>query len=98
MPHGVAAILDFSSRYVAMTMRSLAEALGITHIAAVDPSYFESDGRPFNTSINIEPPATVMLLAIRDIVRQENLTNVGILYDQTFSKYQQTLVFYDRRF
>ena len=32
------------------------------------------------------PPSGVMLQAIRDIVSQENLTKVGIIYDQTFGE------------
>jgi len=40
----------------------------------------------YNTSVNILPPAGVMLGAIRDIVSQENLTKVGIIYDDTFGK------------
>jgi len=38
---GVSVIVDFSSPYVTMTIRSLAEAMGITHVAGVDPSYYE---------------------------------------------------------
>ncbi|KAK2171502.1 hypothetical protein NP493_1059g00000 [Ridgeia piscesae] len=67
-----------------MTIRSLAEAMGITHVAGVDPSYYEMNTMQYNTSVNILPPAGVMLGAIRDIVSQENLTKVGIIYDDTF--------------
>ena len=76
-----------------MTIRSLAEAMGITHIAAVDPSYYESDTRQFNTSVNMEPPASIMLQAVRDIVSQENLTNVGIIYDQTFGETSASFIY-----
>ena len=60
-------------------------------MAAVDPSYYESDEREFETSVNFVPPSSTMLLSIRDIVKQENLTNVGIIYDQSFSKYYLNL-------
>ncbi|KAI0214627.1 hypothetical protein LSAT2_000272 [Lamellibrachia satsuma] len=83
---GVSVIVDFSSPYVTMTIRSLAEAMGITHVASVDPSYYEMNTMQYNTSVNFLPPSGVMLGAIRDIVSQENLTKVGIIYDQTFGK------------
>ena len=63
--------------------------MGITHVSAVDPSYV-NDGREYNTTVNIEPPASYMLLSIRDIVSQENLTNVGIIYDETFGRWRYT--------
>ena len=67
-------------------MRSLSQALGIAHVASVDASYYERDVRDYNTSVNVLPPESVMLQSVRDIVRTENLTNVGIIYDHTFSK------------
>ena len=84
---GIDVIVDLSSRYVTATIRSLAEALGIPHVASVDPAVYEwNQQQEYRTSVNVEPPASTMLLTIRDIVSQENLTNVGIIYDETFGK------------
>ena len=85
MEEGASAILDLSSRYVTAVMRSLSEAMGIFHLSAVDPSYEPSD-RSFNLSVNIRPPASVMLQLVRDVVSTENLTNVGIIYDSSFGE------------
>ena len=84
---GVSIMLDVTSRYVTLTMRSLSDALGIAHVASVDPSFYERDERTYNTSLNILPPSDVMLLCIRAIVKDENLTNVGIVYDDSFGKF-----------
>ena len=83
---GMDIIVDISSQYVTNTIRSMAEAMGIPHIASVDPSFYELDTRLFNTSVNTVPPESVLLHSIRDIVSHENLTNVAIIYDDTFSK------------
>lgn len=45
----------------------------------------------YNTSVNMHPPSSVMLHSIRDIVSQENLTNVGIIYDSSFGEFTSTL-------
>ena len=83
---GVDVMVDLTSRYVTLTLRSLSQALGIAHVASVDASYYERDDTDYNTSLNFLPPENVMIQSIRDIVRNENLTNVGIIYDHTFSK------------
>ena len=85
-------ILDLTSRYVTLTMRSLAEAVGITHMSCMDPSYYERDTSTYNLSINFIPPTSVMLEAIRDIVTKEKLTNIGIIYDKHFGKFVKTLI------
>ena len=33
------------------------------------------------------PPGDVMVQAVRDIVRDENITNAAIIYDDTFGNY-----------
>ena len=83
MQEGASLILDLSSRHVSATLRSMADGMGIAHVSAVDPS-FEEPGHVYNTSVNFRPPSSAILTAIRDSVRQENLTNVGIFYDHTF--------------
>ncbi len=60
--------------------------MGIAHVSSVDPS-FEKDLSEYNVSANLQPPSSGMLQSIRDIVSQENLTNVGIIYDDTFGKF-----------
>ncbi len=84
---GITVIVDSSSRYVTVGMRSLAEGMGIPHVSMVDPS-FETDSTMSitNVSVNIRPPVSTIINSIRDIVSNENLTNVGIIYDNTFSK------------
>ena len=82
---GVSLIVDLSSRFVSATVRSLADAMGITHLASVDRSHYDATTTS-NTSVNVVPPSSVMLGVIRDVVLRENLTNVGIIYDHTFSE------------
>ena len=77
-------IVDLSSRHVTDSIRSLADGMGIVHVGAVDPSFYEYSTKPFNVSVNFDPPESVMLFSIREIVSKENLTNVGIIYDTTF--------------
>lgn len=67
--------------------------LGVAHLSAVDPSLEDPD-RKHNTSLNFRPPSWLMLQAIRDAVSQENLTNVGIIYDDTFSMCVDVMVSY----
>jgi hypothetical protein len=38
--------------------------------------------------IKIQPPGSVMLNIIADIIGFDNLTNIAILYDDSFSKYK----------
>lgn len=83
---GIDLILDFSARRVTSTMRSLAASMGIPHVASVDPSFYDESQTIYRTSVNFVPPSSIMLQSIRDIVSQENLTNIGIIYDETFSK------------
>ena len=64
----------------------MSESMGIAHVSALDPS-FEEDSQNYNTSVNMHPASSVMLQSIRDIVSQENLTNVGIIYDNSFGEY-----------
>lgn len=86
LPGGVDLILDLSTRYVFTTIRSLAGSMGIPHIGAVDSSFYELISQEVNVSLNFEPPSSTMLLAIREIVNKEGLSNVGIIYDETFGK------------
>ena len=80
-------LLDMTSKYITKLLRTMSESMGVAHVSALDPS-FEEDSSNYNTSVNMHPPSSVMLQSIRDIVSQENLTNVGIIYDNTFGEYR----------
>ena len=88
---GASLIVDLSSRYVTKSVRCVADMLGVAHVSAVDPS-FEDIDRKYNTSANFRPPAYAMLQAIRDSVSQENLTNVGIIYDGSFGMHEKQVL------
>ena len=85
LKRGVSLVIDLSSLYVTKAVRCVTDMLGVAHVSAVDPSFEDAYSRS-NTSVNVRPPASVLLQAIRDSVAQENLTNVGIIYDRTFSE------------
>ncbi|KAK6185015.1 hypothetical protein SNE40_007344 [Patella caerulea] len=81
---GIIALVDMTSPNVASTLSSFASTLGISYVSVVDNSYYRY--RPVDPSLNynVEPTATEMLRVIADIVRDDELNNVAIVYDETF--------------
>ncbi len=57
---GVSVLLDMTSKFITRFLRTMSESMGIAHVSALDPS-FEEDLPEYNTSVNMQPPSSLML-------------------------------------
>lgn len=83
---GASVLLDISSPSVGPLLRSFARARGLVFMTIMDESLVLPPDAADSFYIKIEPPGAVMLESIADIVKAYNLTNIAILYDNSFSK------------
>lgn len=81
---GVVAVVDMTSPRDAQQLRWLSGAAGLAYISVVDDSYFRDSQEHERLHARVEPTAVQMLKIVTDIVIQENLNNVALVYDDTF--------------
>lgn len=65
----------------------VAETFGIVLIRTFEEtpqSVFSSTGESSEMVLQFKSPTATLLLAIRDIVQQEHMTNAAIIYDSSF--------------
>ncbi|KAL4231608.1 hypothetical protein ACF0H5_009188 [Mactra antiquata] len=84
MNDGISVIIDSGPLALSPILRSFARAQGIVLMSMVDEVYTNLTDVPDEPFISIQPPGTAMLNIISDIVQYYNLTNVAILYDDSF--------------
>ncbi|PVD29826.1 hypothetical protein C0Q70_09083 [Pomacea canaliculata] len=81
---GVVAVVDMTSPRNAQQLRWLSGVAGLAYISVVDDSYFGNSQEHERLHARVEPTAVQMLKIVTDIVIQENLNNVALVYDDTF--------------
>ncbi|WAR22346.1 IR25A-like protein, partial [Mya arenaria] len=86
--NGALVLLDASSPSVGPLLRSFARANGLVVITLIDEALLLPVDTADERFIQIEPPGTAMLRIVADIVRFDNLTNVAILYDDSFNLHE----------
>ena len=85
---GMVAMVDMTSRRVVPLLRSLASSAGIAYVSMVDSSYYRDTWGDEELNWWVEPTSVQMLHVVADIVRQEELNNVALVYDHTFGQLQ----------
>lgn len=86
MNKGLTVIIDIAPPTLGPVLRSFARAQGLVLLTMADEAYVNLSDIPDDTYIRVQPPGTAMLNIIADIVDYDNLTNVAILYDDSFSE------------
>lgn len=84
--YGALVLLDASTPSVGPLIRSFARANGIVVMGMTDDVQLLPVDEAYQNFLYVEPPGTAMLRIVADMVRLDNLTNVAVLYDDTFSK------------
>lgn len=74
-----------TSRHVTYSLGSLANQLGLLHITSLDPT-FQRDVTEQELTLNFHPPELVAMESVRAIVEESNLSDVAIVYDETFGE------------
>lgn len=87
MQSGAIALLDISPPSVGLLLRSFARTIGMPYITVIDESLLYTPDVMSALHFQVEPPGSVMLRVVSDIVTAENLTKVAILYDRSFGKF-----------
>ncbi|XP_053406688.1 ionotropic receptor 25a-like [Mercenaria mercenaria] len=83
--NGASILLDVSSPTVGPLLRSFARAHGLVFMTIMDESLVLPSDMDDAFFIQIQPPGSVMLKIIADIIAFDNLTNIAILYDNSFN-------------
>lgn len=83
---GANILLDISSPDVGPLLRSFAREHNLIVMTLIDESLVMPVEYEHGYYIQIQPPGTAMLNIVSDIVHFDNLSNIAILYDTTFSK------------
>ena len=68
-------------------LRSFAREHGLVLMTVVDESLVMPVDYDDEYFIQIQPPGAAMLKVVSDVVHFDNLTNIAIMYDTTFSKW-----------
>ncbi|KAL5016225.1 hypothetical protein ScPMuIL_005814 [Solemya velum] len=85
MKTGAVILLDMSPPSVGLLLRSFARTIGMPYITVMDESLLYTPDVTSELHLHVEPPGSVMLRVVSDIVTAENLTKVAILYDRSFN-------------
>ncbi|XP_061180495.1 ionotropic receptor 25a-like [Saccostrea echinata] len=84
MADGAVLLIDMADSLTGQLLRSFARSAGLPYVTLLDRStLIEKDFDP-DLHLEVEPPGSIMMGVVRDVITHENLTRIAVLYDNSF--------------
>ncbi|XP_048747821.2 ionotropic receptor 25a-like isoform X2 [Ostrea edulis] len=84
MTNGAVLLIDMADPLTGQLLRSFTRSTGLPYITLLDrATLIEKDFDP-DLHLEIEPPGSVMMGVLRDVIIHESLTKIAVLYDNSF--------------
>lgn len=87
MSEGAVLLIDMADPLTGQLLRSFARSTGLPYVTLLDKAtLIEKDFNP-DLHIQIEPPGSVLMGVVRDVITHEHLTGIAVLYDNSFGEH-----------
>lgn len=84
MSEGAVLLIDMADPLTGQLLRSFARSTGLPYVTLLDKAtLIEKDFNP-DLHLQIEPPGSVLMGVVRDVITHEHLTGIAVLYDNSF--------------
>lgn len=87
MSEGAVLLIDMADPLTGQLLRSFARSTGLPYVTLLDKAtLIEKDFNP-DLHLQIEPPGSVLMGVVRDVITHEHLTGIAVLYDNSFGEH-----------